>query len=78
MGRSSFSGFGGALSGTGGASRQNIRATMAGMGTVRPWMTELQRKKSTGGMSRVSDSEYGASARHVSSLGPCATGMCDG
>jgi hypothetical protein len=56
MGRSSFSGFGGALSGTGGASRQNIRATMAGMGTVRPWMTELQRKKSTGGMSRVSDS----------------------
>jgi len=55
-GRSSFSGFGGALSGTGGASRQNIRATMGGAGAVRPWMNELERKKSTSGMSRVSDS----------------------
>ncbi len=61
MSRMSFS-FGGALGGTGGGAPRNVRSTMpsGGMhtgGMTRPWMENLKRKKSTGGMSRASDSE---------------------
>jgi hypothetical protein len=61
--RMSFSGFGGALSGTGGGASRNVRASLA-TGTLqtggmnRPWLENLPRKKSVGALSRASDSEW--------------------